>query len=111
MEAEASSHDESQALIQCLNPSIGESGAEGVLDSLEVSTHSTSEADEGGQATALSPGEPALEHPDTCLGWKAEDLAELLLEQVGAVKGLVLLGDVREPRRLVVGQVLGVLQE
>jgi hypothetical protein len=67
--------------------------------------------DEGRQPAAVSPDEPVLEQAHGASGSQLEDLAELLLEEVGAVEALVGLLDQGELGLLACGQVFRVLPE
>jgi hypothetical protein len=51
-----------------------------------VSTDGGGHLDERGQAAALRPGDPLIEHRESGRGGKLEDLPELFLEQLGLVE-------------------------
>lgn len=56
----------------------------------------TCQFDEGIESGALGPGEPCVEKHDGLIGRELEDLAQLLLEEIGAVERRVGLLDVRK---------------
>src|SRR5262252_2044118 len=111
MEAEGATSDQAELGVQALDASVGEVVAERGLDQGQVGADAAGELDEGLDATATSPAQPVLKQLHCLVHGQLEGQAELLFEQIGAVQGLVQLGDPGQARLLVLGEVLGVLDE
>jgi hypothetical protein len=81
------------------------------LDVLAVVGDGSGQLNEGRDAAAASPLEPALEQGRGLLVGHPEDHPQLLLEQVGTVERIVEAGDQGQLLGLLRGQVLGVLEQ
>ncbi len=111
MKAEGDSGEELHAGVESLDARIGELVPKGGVDHRAVGRDSASHGDKVGNAAAPRPGEPLVEKADAGGALEFEDLAQLLLEEVGAEEGTVGLLDLSERDSLVLGQVLGVLED
>jgi len=82
---------------------------QGRVDGFAVLADAAAEFDEARDPAALGPAEPGVQQLLAFLALEPEDLAELLLEQVGPEQLMVDLRDPGELGLLPVGEVLGVL--
>ena len=105
MEPEAAADDQADAGVHLLDASVREFVGDRGLDPEAVSADRAGELDERREPAAAGPREPGVEELERGGGGEAVDLAQLLLEQVGAVQPLVDLLDLGELELLSVGQI------
>ena len=98
-------------VLTCFDAGVGEPVGDRGLDHSALLGDPSGELDERLEAAASGPAQPGLEQREGLVGGDAVDLAELFVEQVGAVERLVGLLDPGELGLLAVGEVLGVLPE
>ena len=111
MESKGPAGDESDARVHRLDECLRESMLEHRLDLCLAPADRAGQGDEGLEAGAAGPGEPALEELHASMWGQLQDLPELLLEQVGAVERGIGPCDGAELGSLSLSQVLRVLPE
>lgn len=93
LESEGAASDETELGVQAFDGGVGQTVGEGGLDQGGVLADRSGELDEGLERAATSPVESVLEQLNGLLQGQLEDQAELLLEEVRTVQGVVQLGD------------------
>jgi hypothetical protein len=111
VEAEGDTGDEADLGVGGLDEGVGESGVQGGVDRGSVLDDAALQRDEGGDAAAAGPGDPAVERLLTGLAFEHEHGAQALLEQVGPPESGIGPGDPVQLLALTIGEVLGVLPQ
>jgi hypothetical protein len=109
VEAEGDTGEESELGVGGLDEGVGHVVVEGSVDAGPVAHDAALEVDEGGDAAASGPGDPAVEGVFGGLSPELEHDPEAFFEQVGPMDAGVSLDQPGEVLVLAGGEVLGVL--
>ncbi len=111
MEAESEAGEESELVVGGLHARVVEAVDQRGIDASLMRADAAGQLDKGSQTAACHHRRKALQLHARVATRVAEDFAQLLLEEVGAKQGLIVLFDFRELAALLLGEAFGIFAQ